>query len=638
MTTNAHRLAIGRLTCIALAVLGCGQAHAATFDLWDGWSGAWNTTLAVSQSWRARQADPLLYSPEDGAVRGFTGTRAGLGGSDTDSGDLNYDKGDTFSQVAKFTTDLSISKGDSGALVRVKGWYDNALINRNVRFGSQGQRPTPYVPGKLSDSGLDASDRFQAIQLMDAYAYTSLDVAGRPLQLKVGNQVLNWGESLFTLGINQSIPIDIGAAYRGAGTEIKEFLLPVPMVYGNLGLPSGMSLESFWQFGSARYEAPGCGQFMGLNENAIAPNVGACNVAATIAGSNPDAIKNGLYVPQINGAKPQVSGQYGVALRLPVDAIDTEFGFYAQRVVPRTPIISAISGTNLMTGTPQQQAILQASGLFMAVAALEAAGMTPGEGVWEYPGHTKIYGVSASTTIAGWSTGAELSYKKDVPAQINGNDVLLAFIGGAGLVTADPRFTQAVSKVGSIYHGYDMFDVAQFQINGVQLFSGVLGAENLTVAGEFAVQHNNVPDYRNGGLRYGRAFIFGVGANPMIDNGAGSVVNGCYAGNPQPDGCRNDGYVTRFASGVNVLFALTYNRVFGTGVTATPKFYFKRDLNGQSIDGQFIKGRGTIAPGLNLDFSKRFAVDLNYVTYNHEAKFDPMRDRDFYSIALSTKF
>ncbi|WP_428422715.1 DUF1302 domain-containing protein [Methylibium sp.] len=633
MTSRNNTFAGTRFTCVAMAIFACiGHAHATDLELPDGWSGTLTTTLAVGQSWRARSADRLLYSAADGAVRGLTGDRAGLGGSTTDSGNLNYDRGDTFSQVAKFTSDLSLAKADRGGFLRLRGWYDNALINNDVPFGSQGQRPTPYVPGKLSDSGLDRTDRFKAIQVMDAYVYSGFDVGGLPLQLKVGNQVLNWGESLFTLGINQSMPIDLGAANRGAGTEIKEFLLPVPMVYANLGLSGGMSVEGFWQFGSARYAVPGCGQYFGVNENAIAPNVGRCNVGATIAGSNPAAIQNGLYLPQVNGSKPERSGQFGLAMRFPVKALDTEFGLYAQRVVPRTPIISAITGTTTANGSPAQQAILQSAGLAMAVKAFEPLGMTSGEAVWEYPGHMKIFGVSATTTIGGWSTGAELSYKKDVPAQINGNDLLVGLVGGAGPLVADPRYAAAIQGVGNLYHGYDLFNVTQFQVNAVRLFPGVLGAQNLTVAGEFAMQRNNVPDFRDGGLRYGRAFIFGNGAHPLLGGGT------CFAGNPQPDGCQNEGYITRFAAGINLLMALTYNQVFGSGVTATGKLYLKRDLKGNSIDGQFVEDRGTVALGLSLDFSKRFALDLSYVTFNHSAKFDPMRDRDFYSVALSTKF
>jgi hypothetical protein len=341
-------------------------------------------------------------------------------------------------------------------------------------------------------------------------------------------------------------------------------------------------------------------------------------------------------MPLVNGPKPKNDGQFGFALRFPVEAIDTEFGLYAEQLVPRTPIISAIVGTDQLNGTPQQVAILKSQGLFMAVQALAPLGMTPGSAFWEYPGKTKIVGVSASTTLLGWSTGAELSYQKDVPAQINGADLIGGFIGHAGLLTQDPRYISVIGTVGGVYHAYDLFNVTQLQLNAVQLFSSVLGADNLTIAGEVAMQQNNVPSYTAGGLRYGRAFIFGQGANAALP--AAAEPNGCLTSNPQTDGCHNAGYVTRNASGINFLASLTYSGIFGSSFAFTPSLYIKRDISGYSIDSQFIQDRTTYALSTKFDYGKKWAVDLSYITYNDSAKYDPNRDKGFVSVAWTGKF
>ena len=39
-----------------------------------------------------------------------------------------------------------------------------------------------------------------------------------------------------------------------------------------------------------------------------------------------------------------------------------------------------------------------------------------------------------------------------------------------------------------------------------------MGADNLTVVGEYGAQWANVPDYKDGGIRYGRGFIYGLGS------------------------------------------------------------------------------------------------------------------------------
>jgi len=74
------------------------------------------------------------------------------------------------------------------------------------------------------------------------------------------------------------------------------------------------------------------------------------------------------------------------------------------------------------------------------------------------------------------------SYQKDVPVQINGNDLLSAALGGAG-----PYGSAAVAAVregeGTDLPGYVQFDKTQFQVNTVKSFSGLLGAESLLFGG-----------------------------------------------------------------------------------------------------------------------------------------------------------
>ena len=54
--------------------------------------------------------------------------------------------------------------------------------------------------------------------------------------------------------------------------------------------------------------------------------------------------------------------------------------------------------------------------------------------------------------------------------------------------------------LGTVFHGYNLFDNTKFQVNAVKLFSNVMGADNLTVVGEYGAQWANVPDYEDGGF------------------------------------------------------------------------------------------------------------------------------------------
>ncbi|MGH8484821.1 MAG: DUF1302 family protein, partial [Pseudomonas sp.] len=143
--TDAVRCVLKPLVA-AMALASAGAANALPFQMENGWEGEWNTTLSVGSQWRAEGQDNDLYSAANGALLGKSG---GTGGS-VDGGNLNYDKGDRFSTIGKFVTDLSLRNGDLGGLVRVKGWYDYALKDEDVNFGSasNGYRKKP-----LNDDG-----------------------------------------------------------------------------------------------------------------------------------------------------------------------------------------------------------------------------------------------------------------------------------------------------------------------------------------------------------------------------------------------------------------------------------------------------------------------------------------------------
>ena len=388
---------------LAVSAACAGSAFAFEFDTEGGWQGSLNTTLTASSSWRAQAPDKRLIgagdaywvnkvavgqlmpigrtaaAPLNGLTAAETSSLAAQGyhgGSHTDGANLNYDKGDRFSTLAKFVTELRLSKGDTGMLVRAKGWYDQALNDETVPFGSRGNSYNGssftgkgYVKGaptQLNDSGFNTLNRFDGVYLLDAYAWTSFDIGNLPLQIRAGRQAINWGESLFIQGINQISPLDV-TALRQAGTEIKEAILPVWSLYGNLGLPGGMSLEGFYQLKWEPTNIEGCGSYWGATEFGYGTTM-ACGMVQPVATSSalesvalanaPGAIQTaiggnpGFMLGQYR--KPKDSGQWGLAFRFPVDAIDTEIGAYAVNIHSRVGNI----GAQLLD--PKIGAILQA--------------------------------------------------------------------------------------------------------------------------------------------------------------------------------------------------------------------------------------------------------------------------------------
>lgn len=229
-------------------------------------------------------------------------------------------------------------------------------------------------------------------------------------------------------GVNGLNPVDLGTLRR-PGAELKEALLPLGALSASVGLGGGHSVEAFYQYQSGNTSIDSCGTYWSVTETSISATAGACKAATLVplgGVSGVAAFKAGMYVPIVDGKRASDGGQYGLAYRFPVDAIDTEFGLYATNVHMRTPIVSGTTGTNLKAINPAIPLLMPLAG-FAGVPALNPAtnpAIKPMTAFWEYLEDVRTFAVSASTNLGGWSIGSELSYSPNVPVQRNGNDLI----------------------------------------------------------------------------------------------------------------------------------------------------------------------------------------------------------------------
>ena len=237
MLNNNHK--IKPLALVVAMAFSASSAHAVDFNFGedDDILLQINSQLDIGSSWRLGDADPRFI----GKTNGGTGAT-----STTDDGNLNYGKHDAYSQIIKGVHDIQLSKGDFGAFVRFKYWYDYALEEGDVNHGNSGNAYVPNTP--LSDEGFENNTKFSGATLLDAYVYASFDLGETPVDIRLGRQVVSWGESTFIQGgMNSSNPFDV-AALRRPGADLKEGILPVGMLYGNVGLTENLSVEAFYQY------------------------------------------------------------------------------------------------------------------------------------------------------------------------------------------------------------------------------------------------------------------------------------------------------------------------------------------------------------------------------------------------------
>jgi len=165
-----------------------------------------------------------------GYERSATQQPVGIISSNYDDGNINYDQWDIFSNTVKVTSEMLLDYGDYGAFARGSAAYDFHVMNADF----------------LSDRVRQLAGR--TVDLLDAYVYGTWDIGDHSLSARIGNQVLSWGESTFIFnGLNIINPLDI-TKFRKPGAEIKEGLLPVPMVWASMDLTDTLSIEAFYQF------------------------------------------------------------------------------------------------------------------------------------------------------------------------------------------------------------------------------------------------------------------------------------------------------------------------------------------------------------------------------------------------------
>lgn len=598
---------------IVAALAVSSPVHAATWD-WGDWSGSWDSTVSYGISWRGEDPDPALI----GKGNGGTG-EAIL----TDDGNLNFEKGDIFSNILKGTSEVEFSNDRFGAFGRIKYWYDFELENGKVPHGHVANDYQPNT--RLNDSDFADYAKFSGIELLDLFVYGSFDIGEMPLDLRLGRQVVNWGEATFIQGINILNPIDV-SAFRRPGAEIKEGLLPVALLYGNLGFGDGWSLEAFYQFKWEETVIDGCGTYFsdldfaakGCND-LIAPEVNVAPPGAP-AFYLPDSVLQGINNTRKdpNTLEAGDSGQFGLAVRRYFEPIDTEFGLYYQRLHSRTPVINS-------------------EFTLAGIAAGSVLGRNPVPTLYQiaYPEDIDIWGLSFATNVGPIALSGEISLKQDHPVGVNGTTQLTGVLGvvstqgafcainpalygqfGPRACAAFAEFAANPAQNTGVGLGWDRFDITQAQTTALYFWDQGLGAERVTLIGEVAwVGIDDLPALAV--MPYGRNPIFGA---PQTGIGGPS----------------DEGFVTSSSWGYRVRAAANYPNVFA-GVELTPSLAWAHDVNGTSPTPTFLDGRKAFSLGLNANYLTRYRGGIAY-TWFSGGEANTQTDRDFLSVTVSMDF
>jgi hypothetical protein len=329
-----RRCVVRSLPIVAALSLASPAAYAVDFQNADGtFTGSWDTTLTYGQAWRIESRDCRLIAIADG----------GCGRSpNIDDGNLNYDT-DMYSRALKALTEISLNYRGVGAFVRASALYDDAATDT--------QRT------ELSDKSKDLVESY--VRLLDAFVYAKFDLGKMPAEVRLGRQVVSWGESTFIQnGINVINHFDV-SALRVPGSELKEGFLPQEMVNFSVQFTDNLSAQAIYIADWNATVPEPVGSYFSTNDFA---STGGSKVVLGFGSFSDQGvdfrnlggpyISNFQTVNRLPTEKPSDSGQFGVNLKYfaPEFIGGTEFGLFFLNYHSRLPLISGQTGTQAGVG------------------------------------------------------------------------------------------------------------------------------------------------------------------------------------------------------------------------------------------------------------------------------------------------
>ncbi|MGK2740782.1 DUF1302 domain-containing protein [Tepidicaulis sp. LMO-SS28] len=174
-----------------------------------------DSIASIGAGVRASGQDCMYIATDNGGCEDGIGQGANI---NTDDGNINFDQWDLTSASVKVVSDIEFNYKNFGAFTRVKAFYDYVITERAGKEGGSDRFDLRPINDRLR--GDDAENAGRGIDVLDAFVYGNFDVGNTPVTLRVGKQVINWGESLAIQGgINQFNSVDVGAL-RTPGAQL----------------------------------------------------------------------------------------------------------------------------------------------------------------------------------------------------------------------------------------------------------------------------------------------------------------------------------------------------------------------------------------------------------------------------------
>lgn len=581
--------AIAKTATAAAVLLASTQAQAFRFEVGE-WEGYADTVFSASAAMRVENSSHVGSA------------------NPTGSDNLFRDAGDVYSTPVSFLTDFGMSKDGFGFLTRFSYTYDYTIMNKDctncTRPNVWPNAPAPFHGGTPAVEFVDGIDdeaqnlAGNKFTLYDAFVYGSWDVlGGHPLNVRIGKQVLNWGEANISKGgISQMMnPADLSKATT-PGTDVKETLIPQESIYLNFGVNDDISLEAYYTWNWRKSTFIGVGTYFSPFD-------------FLGSGYNPDLFVRGI---EKAGEQEPSGGQYGVNMHFIIPSWNyADLGIYYTRSHAFNPYIGLNEGYAThpdlaRDGNPDTLAGYQ----------------------WIYGEDQDTYAISLNgETILDGSFALELNLKTDF---YDTRDCRNLF-GISGVSVPDIRRATVGQAFGFTSVDYSLND-AQGTIPGCETGNSdvytLLGNFTRSVGTDFlgADKISTIFDFS-------MVWIDGMSFGNATDRvNTGAVDTGRFDGVDALDRPLTD-----FAWGYVGVLALEYNDVFAN-VNVSPTLIFVHNVEGYTPfnAGAMVENQRTVVAKIGFSYLSSTTLDLQYTTWLGTA--GVYEDRDNVSVVFKRSF
>ncbi|MBV1930621.1 MAG: DUF1302 domain-containing protein [Porticoccaceae bacterium] len=568
--------------CSLALIAGDASAFELKFDD-PSTSGFIDTTVSASVAMTTTSADDLSKTPSGRA-------------------NIFQDAGEVYSAPLSFITDAGIRQGNWGAFARFGYLYDFEMRDgSNKCTNCSGFTGAGATQGALDGIPQGARNEYDQFTLYDLFIYGDLDVAGHPLTLRVGKQVINWGESnIMGGGLSTVINPENLAQRTTPGTEVKERLLPQEMVYLNFDITENTSLEAYYVWNWRRSQFTPVGSYFSPFDN-IGP------------GFNPD-----LGLPGITKRgtdNPKNGGQWGIAIhQILEDFNNMDLGVYWVRSHAQQPFLQANydpNGTEVFAPVP-------------GVGLVPTGIMASYHEVFAEDQDTYAISLNGELGDSGVSFQTEVNMRENFwdTRECQNFSGLAGILGAIGAAPFPASWTPTYPDVGGIpgcetenSDVYTWLGNLTYSIGG-----GPFGSDKQSYLFDWQMEWTE-----------GQSNGDPTDKTPLSDAGAARVgINA--SGVDQLDRFTSD-----FAWGYTIVAAYEYNNLFWN-LNVLPTFVWVHQVEGYSSfnTGGLFKNQRTARAGVTFDYQGRMSLELAATWW--PGKLDIWSDRDNVSATFKYSF